>query len=91
MMDGITAKQYKVLNICLHSLNTLLLYLLLRTFTRQARSPHSRLVSLLTSGLFGCHPLHVEPVVSIVGRADILYSTFFLLSSLICLSQSTTT
>ena len=86
MTDGITAKQYKVFNIFLHSLNTLLLYLLVRTFTRQTKSPHSRLLSLVTGGLFACHPVHVEPVVSIVGRADLLYSTLFLLSSLLCLS-----
>lgn len=73
MIEGITAKQYKVLNIFLHSTNTLLLYLLLRTFTRLTKSSNSRHLSFLTSGLFACHPVHVEPVVSIVGRADLLY------------------
>ena len=89
MFEAITARPYKVLNICLHCLNTLLLYLLLTTFTRLTKSSHCRLLSLVSSGLFGCHPLHVEPVVSIVGRADLLYSASFLLSSLLCLSWET--
>ena len=79
-----------MVNICLHSLNTLLLYRLLRRFTRQTNSSHSRLLSLVSSGLFACHPVHVEPVVSIVGRADLLYSALFLLSSIICLSWEAT-
>ena len=47
--------------------------------------------SVVPSGMFACHPVHVEAVASIVGRADLLYSTMFLLSALLSLSWPTDT
>ena len=89
MIEGNSAQHYKVINIIIHNLNTLLLYLLLRTITLQTQPSGSWVfLCLVPSCLFGCHPVHVEPVVSIVGRADLLYSSMFLLSSIICLSWS---
>ena len=57
----------------------------------RTKTVESPLVSLVPSSLFACHPLHVEPVVSIVGRADLLYSTMFLLSALLYLSWTPAT
>ena len=49
----------KAVNLLLHSLNTLLLHSLLLRLAAPA---------LLTSLMFACHPVHVEPVLSVVGR-----------------------
>ena len=43
------------------------------------------MVNFLASAMFGCHPVHVEAVLSVVGRADLLYSGLFLVSSLLLL------
>ena len=40
--------------------------------------------------MFGCHPVHVEPVLSVVGRADLLYTSLFLASALINIHWSPT-
>ena len=57
----------KVVNILLHSLNTLLLNRLLLS-ARRGLDLAAPAPALLTSVMFACHPVHVEPVLSVVGR-----------------------
>ena len=84
------AEHYKFINILLHSINTILIYCLVKSifvqFSTGANNKDSHFLSFSTSCLFGIHPVHVEPVLSIVGRADLLYSLLFLSSSLISIS-----
>ena len=81
--------------IILHSLNTLLVFLLTIKLLEAAPKAETQTmeksflsrnklagVSAITALLFGIHPLHVESVVWISERKDVLYSFFFLLSLL---------
>jgi Tfp pilus assembly protein PilF len=63
-------------NIMLHTLNTVLLFAFLTSATGQ------KVPSALVSGLFALHPLHVESVVWISERKDVLSTLFGLLSLL---------
>jgi len=63
-------------NVALHTANTLLLFLALRVMTG------APLRSALVAALFALHPLHVEPVAWIVGRKDLLSTSFALLTML---------
>jgi len=71
---GLDARWHHRVNIALHVLNTLLLYLLFREATG------SNGKSLLVAALFGVHPLHVESVAWITERKDLLYGLFSLLT-----------
>lgn len=72
---------YRVVNLFLHSLNALLVYLFLFRFFKE------RMLGLFASIFFLIHPLNVESVVLITGRAGLL-STAFLLFGLIFYSES---
>jgi Flp pilus assembly protein TadD len=63
-------------NVLLHALNTLLLFIVLRTWTGALWR------SALAAALFAVHPLNVEPVAWVTGRKDVLFM-FFGLGSLI--------
>jgi len=71
---GLRAGGYHATNLLLHVLNTLLLFLLLRAMTR------SDWKSALVAALFALHPLHVESVVWVSERKDVLSSFFGLLA-----------
>ncbi len=63
-----------LVNIILHAVNTLLIFLLLRGTTgATARSG-------LVAALFAAHPLHVESVAWISERKDVLFALFWLLA-----------
>ena len=81
--------------IILHSLNTLLVVILINRLLQNANTPalienrkniltsRSILVASAVTGLlFGIHPLHVESVAWISERKDLLYAFFYLLSIL---------
>lgn len=66
------ASGYHLLNVLLHLLNTVLLFLiLLKLFN------HTRLAALVTL-LFAIHPMHIEPVAWVASRKDVLYLFFML-------------
>lgn len=65
-----------LLNVILHMLNALLLFLLLREMTGET------LLSTLTAALFAVHPLHVETVAWVSERKGVLSALFFLLALL---------
>ncbi|HAP68462.1 MAG TPA: hypothetical protein DCR04_01830 [Flavobacteriales bacterium] len=66
---------FHAVNLVLHLCNTALVFLFVKRLSNQ------NIVAFLTALLFGVHPMHVEPVVWITGRKDVLYS-FFLLGSM---------
>lgn len=67
-----------------YHLNNLILHLGVTTLVWfiALRLGHSVLAAFLAALLFGLHPLRVEPVAWITGRKDLLYSFFYLLSTL---------
>jgi tetratricopeptide (TPR) repeat protein len=79
-MFGLNPGMHHLTNLALHAANAVLLFLLLRTMTR---SPWP---SALVAALFAVHPLHVESVVWVAERKDVL-STFFALASLLAYAR----
>ena len=71
-------RSFHATNIALHCLATYLLVI----FTRQVlqTGASSSLAVWVTGLLFALHPVHVEAVAGIVGRADILAGIFFLIA-----------
>jgi tetratricopeptide (TPR) repeat protein len=57
---------YHAVNLLLHWTNAVLAFALVRTVTRRAWA------ALFTAAVFACHPLTVESVTNVVGRADLL-------------------
>ena len=73
---GLNAGGHHVTNIIFHISNTLLLFWFLRTMTGQSWC------SAAVAALFAVHPMHVESVVWIAERKDVL-STFLGLLTLL--------
>lgn len=71
---GFNATGFKLSNITLHALNTLLYYALLVRITGR------RLLAMAAAALFLCHPVQVESVVWISQRKNLLAMFFFLIS-----------
>ena len=76
--------QFHLFNVCLHSLNSLLVFHIFRKFFFQIKN------SFFASLIFSLHPVHVESVSGLVGRADLLYS-FVVLSGLLIVPEHTST
>jgi tetratricopeptide (TPR) repeat protein len=73
---GLDAGYHHLVNVFLHILNSLLLYLLLRRMTGGLWR------SAMVAVLFALHPLHVESVAWITERKDVLSTLFFMLTLL---------
>ena len=71
--NGISAKPFIEGNITLHVLNSILVLLLIFSL-----SGKNITVAFLVAAIFGVHPMHVESVVWVSERKDVLYSFFFL-------------
>lgn len=78
---GVDAGAHHAVNAVLHGLNTVLLFLALRSMTR------SDTRSAFVAALFALHPLHVESVAWIAERKDVL-STFFLMAALYAYAEN---
>ena len=74
-ISGLEASSYLYFNFFLHLVNTILVFNFILKISRG-----SLLAALVTSALFGIHPMHVESVAWISERKDVLYTMFFLLS-----------
>jgi len=75
---GLNPFGYHLINLVFHLLNTFLVFQI--TYKLSSSTPGKGLISLITSLLFGIHPLHVESVVWIAERKDVLYGFYFLWS-----------
>jgi protein O-mannosyl-transferase len=74
-LSGLHPASYHWLSLLLHLANTALVFLFIRQLTG------GRLwTSVVTSLLFGVHPMHVESVAWIAARKDVLYALFYFLS-----------
>jgi tetratricopeptide (TPR) repeat protein len=71
---GLDPWGHHLTNVLLHAFNSLLVFAVLRKMTGAVWR------SLLVAALFGLHPLHVESVVWIAERKDVLCSLFWLLT-----------
>lgn len=93
---------YRLMNVLLHTINTLLFYCLVSFFGRQGadnpadNSPaRSRFFDwpLSAAAFFAVHPIHTESINLVKNRSDLLAAIFFLLSFLVfvkyvtCLDQ----
>ena len=77
---GKQAAGYHFSSVLFHAANTVLLFLVLRRMTQ------APLRSALVAALFGLHPLHVESVVWIFERKDVL-STFFWILTMVAYAR----
>jgi protein O-mannosyl-transferase len=71
---GLNPWGHHLINVLLHSINTVLVFLLLRRLTG------ANWRSLLVAALFGLHPLRVESVAWVTERKDVLSACFGLLA-----------
>ncbi len=69
---GLSPKPYHALNLLLHLLNTVLVFLFIRALSKR------REIAIITALFFAIHPMHVESVAWISERKDVLYSFFYL-------------
>ena len=76
LTDGSAAAVVHVVNVALHVLATVLLYLALRWLTGAAWQ------SAVAAALFALHPLHIESVAWAVERKDVLSAVFWMLTLL---------
>ncbi|MGB2679268.1 MAG: tetratricopeptide repeat protein [Candidatus Acidiferrum sp.] len=67
---------YHLLNLLLHAVVTLLLYLVLRKLLESVQQGAT--IAWVTALLFAVHPIHTEAVASIVGRFELLAVGFLL-------------
>lgn len=70
---GMGPGSFIVTNVLIHSLNTALVYRLAHQL-----SDRNHWVAFFTALLWGIHPMHVESVVWVSERKDVLYTAFFL-------------
>src|SRR5512134_50114 len=84
-VHGRTVGGYHLVNLLLHALATVAVWALARRLV-SAVAPERAAVSALVAGaLFAVHPVHVEAVAGIVGRAEVL-STLLVLCALLALA-----
>jgi len=71
---------YRLTNLLLHTVNGLLIFILVRTILGSAPAAYA------ASAIYLAHPVHTEPVVGLAGRGELLAAMFFLLAW-ICFRQ----
>jgi len=70
---GISARPFILWNVILHIINSILVLLIIYCLSKK-----NLLISILVAAIFAFHPMHVESVVWVSERKDVLYSFFFL-------------
>ncbi len=76
-LTGLDPSSYLLFNFLLHLLNTALVFYFIWNISDKKIWP-----AFFTALVFGIHPMHVESVVWVAERKDVLYTLFFLLALL---------
>jgi len=76
---------YHLINLLLHSVVTLLVYLLLQSLLEPL--PEARTIAFAAALLFAIHPIHTEAVTGIVGRSEMLAAGFLVAAWLLHLRE----
>lgn len=81
-LDGFNPRWFRVVNIAVHALNSVLIYALLRLLlkTRAARPGSAIFIPAAAAFLFAAHPLATESVTYIIQRFTSLSTLFYLLT-----------
>jgi len=82
LISGFAPWSYHLMNVLLHGMNAVLLFLILKKITAAPRA------SLFAAALFAVHPINTEVVVWITARKDLL-STFFAFASTLAFLRNT--
>ncbi|MFI5326732.1 MAG: hypothetical protein ACHQ7H_10910, partial [Candidatus Rokuibacteriota bacterium] len=94
VLGGMTPWGYHLVNVLLHTGNAVLFYFVARRLLAAGiadggqagrRGPDLCAAAAVVALVWGVHPLRVEPVAWITGRADLLCATFVLLTTWVCL------
>lgn len=80
--ERLIAIHFKITNLICHIWGCIVLWIFLRTVLNIQNEGFYE-TSFLTTLLFAVHPIHVEAVSGIVGRADVMASNIFLLAFLV--------
>ncbi|MBT3383115.1 MAG: tetratricopeptide repeat protein [Prolixibacteraceae bacterium] len=72
-ISGMNPSSYHYLNLLLHLINIILVFSLIVRF-----SNGQRLTAFIVAAIFALHPMHIESVVWISERKDVLFTVFFL-------------
>lgn len=78
---GFRAKHMKAINLLLHCINTLLVWKLFGKF--RLESVNNDHVAAVAASFFAIHPIHTEAVCGVVGRAELVYCTLYLVALLL--------
>jgi hypothetical protein len=90
VLGGMNPWGYHLVNLLLHAANAVLFYLVARRLLAAAitdgaqagrRAPDLCAAAAVAALVFGVHPLRVEPIAWITGRADLLCALFVLLAT----------
>ncbi len=84
-VGGAHAWGYHLVNLLLHAMVTVLLYLVLKKVLEAV--PQGASISWVAALLFAVHPIHTEAVASIVGRSELLAVIFLLAAWLLHLED----
>ena len=79
---------YHLTNLLLHTLNVILVYILVLQIFSKLPTSNSQLIALFAGLLFATHPMHTESVAWIKNRIDLITSIFFLCSLILFISSS---
>jgi Flp pilus assembly protein TadD len=78
-LHGLSPFGYHLVNVGLHVVVCLLVYVVANEIHSSSRSPlQSKLAGCLTATLFACHPIHTEAVANVSGRAELLCAFFYI-------------
>ncbi|NIP38830.1 MAG: tetratricopeptide repeat protein [Candidatus Dadabacteria bacterium] len=67
---------FHLTNVVMHSVSTVLLFLLILLISKELSLCHGREIAIVSSLLYALHPIHVETVSFIMARSDLLCAMF---------------
>ena len=71
-LHGDTAWPYHLVNVLLHAIASVLVSVFATKLARRFATSHATTIGVIAGVLFAAHPVHVEAVANIVGRAELM-------------------